>query len=763
MACMPSRRGSPAASEQAWVSDTAVGDAVARFASAWESSASAPDLVAYLPASPALRRVTLIELVKIDLENRWLRGDHPKRLTEYCEELPELRRWPLPPDLLYEEFHIRRRSGESVEASEYTQNFPGQAGQLDELLGTGEYQSTSLHHGENTPTVSAGSAGTLDDLEVGRRIDDFDLMTGLGRGAFARVFLARQRSLQRLVAVKISQDRGTEPQTLAQFDHDYIVRVFDQRLLAGRDLRLLYMQYVPGGTLLEVVGRVRETPPESRSGAVLLDAIDRALVGRGEIRPSESGVRQEIATLTWPETVAWLGRRLAQALDYAGRHGVLHRDVKPANVLLTAEGVPKLADFNISFSRNVAGSSPVAYFGGSLAYMSPEQLEAIHPDRPGTPGDLDTRSDLYSLGVVLWELLTGRRPFDDSDAELHSHPPGDRTTLDAMLARRRGPDEPAADALPADCPNALRRVLLKSLAPEPKDRFSSGAELAQQLDVCLDAHARDLVDPPPGSWRLRMRRWTHLIMFLAIAVPNLLAILYSYQHNSTLIISKLPPAAQESFERITRIDYTVAFLIGAVGTVSMVIYLTVVAGGLRRGRVYTGAQLARARRDTLLLGQRCALLCLGLWIVSGLVVPITLEVSGSQVPWNTIVHFTASQLVCGAIAVVYPFFFVNFYAVRCLYPVFLRHGEISASDARMLKRLGRRSTFFLAAAAAVPLLGIAGATFIPPEDLPRVIVALRVLCVGSVVAFVGAYWMFRMLSEDLQALHRVVSGAPRHE
>lgn len=80
-----------------------------------------------------------------------------------------------------------------------------------------------------------------------------------------------------------------------------------------------------------------------------------------------------------------------------------------------------------------------------------------------------------------------------------------------------------------------------------------------------------------------MRRWTHPIMFLAIAVPNLLAILYSYQHNSTLIISKLPPAAQENFERITRIDYTVAFLIGAVGTVSMVIYLTMVAGGLRRG------------------------------------------------------------------------------------------------------------------------------------------------------------------------------------
>ncbi len=216
------------------MSDTAVGDAVARFASAWESSSSAPDLVAYLPASPALRRVTLIELVKVDLENRWLRGDHPKRLGQYCEELPELRRWPLPADLLYEEFHIRRRSGESVEASEYTQNFPGQAGELDELFGTGEYHSTALHRGETTLSVFPGSGGTLDDLEVGQRIDDFDLVTGLGRGAFARVFLARQRSLQRMVAVKISLDHGTEPQTLAQFDHDYIVRVFDQRLLGPR-------------------------------------------------------------------------------------------------------------------------------------------------------------------------------------------------------------------------------------------------------------------------------------------------------------------------------------------------------------------------------------------------------------------------------------------------------------------------------------------------------------------------------------------------
>ena len=77
--------------------------------------------------------------------------------------------------------------------------------------------------------------------------------------------------------------------------------------------------------------------------------------------------------------------QLAQALDYAHQQGVLHRDVKPANVLLSAEGSPKLADFNISFCSQLEGATPAAYFGGSLAYMSPEQLEACNPDHDRKP------------------------------------------------------------------------------------------------------------------------------------------------------------------------------------------------------------------------------------------------------------------------------------------------------------------------------------------------------------------------------------------
>ncbi|WP_245721476.1 serine/threonine-protein kinase [Nocardia crassostreae] len=306
-------------------------------------------------------------------------------------------------------------------------------------------------------------------------MDDFDLLVELGSGAFARVFLARQRSMQRLVAVKISQNHGTESETLAQLDHENIVRVFDQRLMAEHELKLMYMQYLPGGTLSKLLSLVREQPPDRRSGALLLEVVDRAMRDKGGLEPGESAARTAAAARSWPETVAWLGSRLARALDYAAANGVLHRDIKPANVLLTGDGIPKLADFNISFSLHVAGTSPLAYFGGSLAYMSPEQLAACHPQLPASAEDLDGRSDIYALGVVLWELLTGQGPFDDESRAGDSE-----SSLERMLELRGRELDPAQlSLLPPDCPPTLRRVVLKCLAPNREDRWATGAELAR--------------------------------------------------------------------------------------------------------------------------------------------------------------------------------------------------------------------------------------------------------------------------------------------
>ncbi|MFC6010096.1 protein kinase domain-containing protein [Nocardia lasii] len=775
-------------------------DMVEAFAAAWGTAAGRPPEIAeFLPDAATLRAHALHDLIRVDLRHRWLHHAGTevtrKRLAHYCAEFPELDPAALPAGLVFEEFVIRRHSGERVDPRDCLREYPEQAASLRGLLNTDELDQSTHRADESDATVNhspeltrstemtspqldltatATSAATaadpapgsfepLDRIEIGQRIGDFELLTGLGSGAFARVFLARQRSMQRLVAVKISADRGTEPQTLAQLDHDYIVRVFDQQLLdtdaqpsASRRLRLLYMQFLPGGTLLGLLRWVRATPPAERSGKLLLDAVDAAMEEKGEIRPTDSSVRSEIAELSWPETVAWLGRRLAEALDYASSHGVLHRDVKPANVLLTAEGVPKLADFNISFSRTVAGTSPVAYFGGSLSYMSPEQLEACHPGLGRSAADLDTRADIYSLGVVLWELLTGAKPFDDATAAAEGR--GDETTLEAMLERRTGGVAPAAlDRVPADCPTALRRVLLTCLDPDRARRWATGGVLAKQLDLCLDARARDLVDPPPNSWRLVLRKWPLLVLVLAIGIPNGLASWFNIEHNEYLVVSRLSESAQHTFVYITLGVNMVFFPAGTALLVYLSRFVLWVPSGLRKGRRYDPDTLRRARHDTLRLGDRVVIVAFSLWALAGITFPIAMRLATGDIPFSAVVHFLASLLVCGAIAVAYPFFLVTFYLVRCMYPVFLRHGEISADDSEWLRALSRRCTWYLAVAASVPLLAVAGFTFLLPSDIPTVIVAVRVLCVGGIIAFIGSYLLFRALEADLKALERAVS------
>ena len=197
-------------------------------------------------------------------------------------------------------------------------------------------------------------------------------------------------------------------------------------------MRLLYMQYIPGGTVQELIEFHARLAPIEWRGETFLAALDQALRQHGESGAAGAALRHKFQTASWPEVVCWLGARIAAALAYAHTRGVLHRDIKPANVLIAHDGSPKLADFNTSYSSKLEGATPAAFFGGSLAYMSPEQLEACNPAHQRLPDELDGRSDVYSLGVLLWELLTGARPFAD-----HTVSGNWSQTLTAMVEQRR--------------------------------------------------------------------------------------------------------------------------------------------------------------------------------------------------------------------------------------------------------------------------------------------------------------------------------------
>jgi serine/threonine protein kinase len=701
----------------------------------WKSAESPPRLEEFLPVgSPSLRRLALAELIKVDMDCRWARK-LPRRVEDYLAEYPELSGpGGAPCDLIVEEFRVRRRAGEPVQAGEFLERFPSLATELARAL------DASV-----AATAPAGECmERVHEIQAGQRLDDFDLLALVGEGGFARVFLARQRSMQRLVALKVSPDRGDEPQTLAQLDHPHIVRVYDQRVLPDRGLRLLYMPYLPGGTLHDVLRFVKQMPGTVRSGEVLLQSVDSALAKRGDVPPVDALLRQRASAMSWPETVCWLGARLSEALEYAHGRGVLHRDIKPANVLLGADAAPRLADFNVSVCSKLEGASPAAFFGGSVGYMSPEQLEAFNPVHSRPPDSLDGRADLYSLAVTLWELLTGNRPFPEETMT------GDwPTTLAAMCERRRARvDAKALAQLPPDLPPGLREVLLKCLEPDRGQRFASAGELARQFDLCLKPRTHRLLFPEPG-WRTWVRRNPLLAIYPTGLIPNLLASWFSIVYNDAEIISQFP-AAGTMFRRLQLITNATFF---PLGIILFALLAWPVARGLRRLQAgpLPPDQLAKLRWQTLRLGPGSVAVCLWAWIAAGIIFPVTLHLTVQELPLRLHFHFLASQTLCGLIAVSYPFFGVTFLSIRALFPAFISGAALSSEEAGRLRRLDRALNFCLVIAASVPMLAVGLLAVIQSGSY----LALGVLSTVGLIGFGLAYALTTAIRADLNALREL--------
>ncbi|MEX0714591.1 MAG: serine/threonine-protein kinase [Pirellulales bacterium] len=715
---------------------------------AWDTGEEPPTLAEFLPAgSAAIQRLALIELIKVDLMYRWRRPGSERRLEQYLAEFGRLFEAEVPYDLIYEEYYVRKQVGEAVEPAEYFERFPAQAEELRRLLCLEEEPriSTALASGQRSHSV-----------DVGERLDDFDLLTRLGKGAFATVFLARQRSMQRIVALKVSADRGNEPQTMAQLDHPHIVRVYDQRLVSDRKLRLLYMQYIPGGTLQRVVDLVRATPPRARSGKILLEAVDEALSDQGESAPAESGLRRQLTHKRWPDVVCWLGARLAGALDYAHQRGVMHRDLKPANVLVSADGSPKLADFNISFCSKIEGASPAAYFGGSLAYMSPEQLEAFNPAHSRAADELDGRADVYSLGVLLWELLTGSRPFRDESVE-----GGWTNTLASMIASRRSGVPPGTIAqLPPGLPQGMEDVLLKCLAPEPPERFASAGQLARQLELCLRPQVQRLMRPSSGGWPQIAARHCLGAMVVAGLVPNVTASGLNIAYNYFEIVRLLDrPGVSEQARRVFYEQLVIVNPVFYALAIGLLIRLAwpVLDSVLRieSRREPRPRRLATARSRCLKLGDYVAWVAGALWTISGIVFPVWLHASTGHVKAIYYLHFMTSQVLCGLIAATLSFFCITFLAVRAFYPSLIRGeaGELGQLDD--LQGLKRRTNVYFLLAVPGPLLAIFAVLLLADTRADRI--AIGILGVVAFLNFLITYRLSQLIHQDIDALMIAVS------
>ncbi len=748
----------------------ALADRVEAFLEAWETQKRPPVLDDHLPQEPqVLRQLTLVELIKVDLEFRY-KEKLPRQIEEYAAEFPELNGECGPPaDLIYEEFHVRRSEGEQVDVSEYFRRFPKQESRLRRLMGLGDpMASTALY-----------PRRCVRDMEAGETIDDFLILSRLGKGSFASVYLSQQKSMQRRVALKVSAHKGQEAQTLAQLDHNNIVRVYDQRVLPHEHLCLLYMQYVPGGTLADVIERTRHIPLAERTGSLLLRAVEDVLSERGENPTAGSYIHNELDAATWPMVVCHLGMQLAYALNYAEAHGVLHRDIKPANVLMSADGAPMLADFNISFSSQLDGATPAAYFGGSLAYMPPEQLEACNPAHTRTPEALDGRSDVYSLGVVLWELLFGRRPFPNEEMD------GDWSNTLEQFARRRR-EEPPQPPEPLGRDPVLRElhaVLVKCLAPEPADRFAHGGELGRHLWLCTRPHTQMLLRSPHQGWRSHARRHPLATFILAILVPHIVAAVFNYTYNNTVIIQKVGatnPGAVAAFERVALGVNAVFFPLGlaVLFWLAWPIYRTLARTEQAPSRLLRfvsaaetplgrrapsepplGEDLELARRRALRLAFYAATVGIGLWSLAGALYPALLPLS-----WLHAVHFALSMLVCGMIVSAYPFFGTAYVVIRVFYPALLTVSTGEKHEEKHLRSMVRDAGRMLVLTVAVPLVG--GFMLYVGQKYglndPLVDLSLGMLFVLGLIGIFAAFFMYQRIRDDVDALIEAARPADTH-
>ena len=258
---------------------------------------------------------------------------------------------------------------------------------------------------------------------------------------------------------------------------------------------------ISDGSLCRACWRTpRFNPPIPAS--VLAEALDRLDTG-GDLPAGSSAGRLELSRRTYSRAIAWWCARLAEALAHAHDRGVLHRDIKPSNVLVTSDGMPMLLDFNLArepLADDGTATDP-ANLGGTIDYMAPEHLKAL--GEPTSAG-VDGRADIYGMGVLLYEALTGKRPF--------STPRRGSSVIDALLhatEERRRPLPRVREQHP-EIPPPLEAVIRRCLEPEPRDRYQTAAELAADLQAAADdfplAHTREPWPRRAVGWVRRRRR-----------------------------------------------------------------------------------------------------------------------------------------------------------------------------------------------------------------------------------------------------------------
>lgn len=583
-------------------------------------------------------------------------------------------------------------------------------------------------------------------LPIGATLHDFEILQVLGKGSFGIVYLARQLSLDRMIALKVTADLGEEGRTLARLEHDHIVQVFAEYVDDAAGQRLLCMQFVPGASLQELIQSLRQQFGPRWQGREYLYALDLHVRHEAKLDTVSLRDRSWLERATAAQTVCWVGARLSQALAHAHANGIVHRDLKPGNILVTPYGRPMLLDFNLSAKFHEVRSDK-GLFGGTLIYMAPEHLRAFDPSDPTQVDEVREPADIYSLALVLHELATGVLPF-----QWEAGGSDWRSTLHKMIRERSG----EAPALPAEHSHIFSFTLSKALHPDSAQRYVSAQEFADQLDGCEQhLEAQRQLDHHRSSARKRM----HPLLFLTMMslVPHALGSMVNIAYNLTRIIGDLSEPQQTAFHQTVWIYNLIVY--PACVVLALMVVLPVLSVWRKfTQRIYVSSEeVTRARKQLVRFGPLAAgLACLG-WFPGGLVFPwLISRLSGTELGGEVQLHFIISFAISGLIAMTYSVLFVEYVVVTVLYPQLwadLReYRRVARSE---LRPAGSRLWALQLLAGLIPLAAALIVVSLGPEHFDayrpfRILVTLLILM--AIFGFQVASIMVGRLSQSLSIL-----------
>jgi serine/threonine protein kinase len=393
---------------------------------------------------------------------------------------------------LIEQYAARVRAGEAVEVEAFAREHPDQAERLRRLL-PGVLALLDL---EGSVDGAAGPAEDADPSERvgGNPLGDFRLIREVGRGGMGVVYEAVQLSLGRRVALKVLPFAATmdprhlqrfqnEARAAASLEHAHIVPVYG--VGCERGVHYYAMKYIDGQSLAALLAAGRQTsqPRPPGSGCPPAAADDRAA---DSTAPAAACLTQRAPrdAAAFRQIAQW-GIQAAEALEHAHSVGIVHRDVKPANLLIDGAGALWVTDFGLARTATDTGVTMTGDVMGTLRYMSPEQALAKH-------GLVDHRTDVYSLGVTLYELLTGTPSVTGKGRE---------EILNAITLDEPRPPRALEAAIPPD----LETIVLRAMEKDPRDRYATAGELADDLRRYLED--KPLRTRRPASWQ-RAARWS---------------------------------------------------------------------------------------------------------------------------------------------------------------------------------------------------------------------------------------------------------------